>query len=342
MQLGGYKPWMSNATYFRMLEFVRARHDLEKLRSKFENDGYVIIKPEIPEDVLAGAAAFTEHVYQKCIKKVLPEDFTGECRNLHQDKYTHKTAVRELAQNYHIRAVLAALHEHEPFPFQTLNYPCTSLARTHSDYVHFAAQPLPLMSAAWVALIDVDPKAGPVFYYPGSHRLDHYDMQDFGLDRRQDGPLNYAKYQDIMTAIMERSGLKRELAVIPRGYCLIWTANLVHGGPPATIGDDGWARRRLSQVTHYFFHGSAYQWAPVASDVVENQIEYYDPASVLMKWQQGDQATPDERARMSKFRSGTCNEIPSGIPSPCAIVHRPPKVLSSVIQHNTQPGESVM
>ena len=95
--------------------------------------------------------------------------------------------------------------------------------------------------------------------YPRSHKLDAFNMQDFGLDRRQEGPLNYAKYQDIMSASMERAGYQRKLAIIPRGHCLIWAANLVHGGPPA----DTQKKPRFSQVTHYFFRGASYMWAPV-------------------------------------------------------------------------------
>ena len=258
-ELPGNARFLSSREYKEMAAFIGARHDIADLRQRFSQDGYVVFKPEIPESVLAGAAAFTEKVFKTCITKETPAPKDQKCGHMHQDKFTHVRAVRQLAMNYHIRAMLAALHKHDPFPFQTLNYPCTSLARTHSDYVHFAAQPLPLMAAAWVALIDVDPAAGPVFYYPRSHKLDAFNMQDFGLDRRQEGPLNYAKYQDIMNASMERAGYQRKLAIIPRGHCLIWAANLVHGGPPA----DTQKKPRFSQVTHYFFRGASYMWAPV-------------------------------------------------------------------------------
>ena len=283
-ELPGNASSLSSREYKEMAAFIGARHDIADLRQRFSQDGYVVFKPQIPESVLAGAAAFTEKVFKTCITKETPAQ-DQKCGHMHQDKFTHVRAVRQvnlsytaplqphalprsatrpsrraqLAMNYHIRAMLAVLHKHDPFPFQTLNYPCTSLARTHSDYVHFAAQPLPLMAAAWVALIDVDPAAGPVFYYPRSHKLDAFNMQDFGLDRRQEGPLNYAKYQDIMSASMERAGYQRKLAIIPRGHCLIWAGNLVHGGPPA----DTQKKPRFSQVTHYFFRGASYMWAPV-------------------------------------------------------------------------------
>ncbi len=329
----------STAEFGAMMNFIRQRHDLDSLRKSFNKDGFIVFKPEIPDEVLEGAAQFTQKVYEACIVGAKPAP--AECRNMHQDKYTHIPAVRELALNYHIRAMLAALHSHEAYPFQTLNYPLTSLARTHSDYVHFAAHPLPLMSAAWVALIDVDPKAGPVFYYPGSHRFDHYNMQDFGLQPRQDHPHNYAKYQDIQTKAMEESGLEKRLAIIPKGHCLIWSANLVHGGPPAETE----ALKRFSQVTHYFFRRSDYNWAPIMSDLTKDRVTYYDEESVNKKWAvETDLKTQDQLFAMSKFRESSCEDH-QGAPdstTPCDMVHRFPYVMSHLLEHHQKQGDVLM
>ena len=321
-----------------MVPFIRQKHpDFDDTKGTFSRDGYVVFKPEIPEDVLQGAHDFTEQVYNECI--VGSND--KKCRNMHQGKYTHVPAVRDLATNFHIRAMMAVLHSHEPYPFQTLNYPCTSLARTHSDYVHFAAEPQILMSAAWVALIDVQEEAGPVFYYPGSHRLDSLHMQDVGLAPRQDHPHNYARYQDVMTTYMEKLGLERKTAVIPRGHCLIWSANLVHGGPPATMG----GLKRFSQVTHYFYRRSSYNWAPIMSDVHKGDIVYYDEASVRKKWENSDDPTEQDRKfDLSKFRNGACDDHygPEGTASPCDLIHRVPFVMSDLLTHTIGDGEVLM
>ena len=97
-----------------MVSFIRQKHpDFDDIKDTFNRDGYVVFKPEIPEDVLQGAHDFTEQVYNECI--VGSND--KKCRNMHQDKYTHVPAVRDLATNFHIRAMMAVLHSHEQCPF---------------------------------------------------------------------------------------------------------------------------------------------------------------------------------------------------------------------------------
>ena len=263
----------------------------------------------------------------------------SDCRNYHQDRFADIDSVRDLAMDYDIRAMLASLHGYEPYPFQTLNYPTSSLARTHSDYIHFAAYPQPLMSAAWVALQDIHPDSGPVFYYEGSHVISPYNMQDFGLEDRTKHGLNYAKYQDIMQAHMRKSSFEYKEAVFPKGWVLIWSANLVHGGPPAK--QPGMAR--LSQVTHYFFRNSDYNWAPVASDVDNDAVTFYDEDAVNRKWSR--EGTPEERRSMSKFKVGPCNLMTKdnpNVPNPCDHAHKIPKVFSQIFDHKGEAGNDVI
>mmetsp|Transcript_31386 Transcript_31386/g.66849 ORF Transcript_31386/g.66849 Transcript_31386/m.66849 type:complete len:420 (+) Transcript_31386:212-1471(+) len=327
--------FIKSTQYTDMLKYVRERNDIEGLRHSFEEKGYIIFKPEIPEDVLEGAKKFTEDVYNTCIVNLEPPE---KCRNMHQDKFMEVEAVRKLAQNYHIRAMMAVLNGYNPYPIQTLNYPCTSLARTHSDYIHFAAHPLPLMNAAWVALIDVQPDAGPVFYHEGSHKLPFYNMQDFGLNHRGEGMYNYAKYQNFMTEAMSLHGRYYE-AVIPKGHCLIWSANLVHGGPPSATEK----KPRFSQVTHYFFHGSNYNWVPVASNLHKRKVEYYATESVLEMW---DEKIPlAKRKSLSKFVEGDCEKFTKrrdDVISPCEMQSRPPLIMSKLYEYVQQEGEVVM
>jgi len=328
---GDYKSMMKRAK-----DVVGGTKELDILRRIFERNGFVIVKPRFPEGVLEGAKEFTEKVYTTCISNPKPPK---ECVNFHQDRYTHNDGVKSLALDADVLAVLAALNGFKPYPFQTLNYPTTSKACTHSDYVHFAPHPRHLMCGVWVALQDIDPRSGPVFYYPGSHRKDFYSMQDFGLQPRQHHPHNYPKYQDIMEASMNISGLKRHTAILKKGEALIWTSNLVHGGPPPEVE----RLRRLSQVSHYFFEGADYNWAPVMSDVTEDKIIYYSEEQVKRKWHATD-VNADERFAMSKFREGHCHDssVPQGIAGPCDLPNRPPRVFSEILVHENFDGEVVM
>ena len=166
-------------------------------------------------------------------------------------------------------------------------------------------------------------------------------MQDVGLAPRQDHPHNYARYQDAMTTYMERLGLERKLAIIPRGHCLIWSANLVHGGPPATMG----GLKRFSQVTHYFYRRSSYNWEPIMSDVSKGKVVYYDETAIRRKWEfSEDPAEQDRLFEKSKFRNGACENHngPDGTLSPCDLIHRVPLVMSDLLTHTQKGGEVLM
>ena len=330
--------FVNSKEYKEMEAHIRANYDIDKLRSQFEEKGFIIFDPKIPKDVLASAKAFTQEVWDTCIAA---KHKPSSCRSYHQDRFVDQEGVKDLAQDYTVRSMLAVLHGHEPYPFQTLNYPMTSLARTHSDYIHFAGHPLPLMSACWVALMDISPDAGPVFYYEGSHKIPPYNMQDFGLEDRDQHPLNYAKYQDIMTTTMKKLGYEYKEATIPEGWALIWSANLIHGGPPPRKK----GKQRLSQVTHYFFRNSNYNWAPVASDVEKNKILYYNEWQIDMKW--SNQGFSWMRRLIPKFRWGTCTTYTSDVGrsdlvSPCSFYHGIPKVMSDIFQHKGEPGNDVI
>jgi ectoine hydroxylase-related dioxygenase (phytanoyl-CoA dioxygenase family) len=51
--------------------------------------------------------------------------------------------------------------------------------RPHQDYPYVHTPRPSFLAASWVALEDVHPDAGPLFYYPRSHRL--IEPYDFGF-----------------------------------------------------------------------------------------------------------------------------------------------------------------
>lgn len=54
------------------------------------------------------------------------------------------------------------------------------------------------------ALEDIDADNGPLIYYPGSHKLHEYSMDDFKLEP---GYHNYHKYEECIQAVVEREEL---------------------------------------------------------------------------------------------------------------------------------------
>src|SRR6185295_7491231 len=105
------------------------------------------------------------------------------------------------------------LYGRNPFPFQTLNFLRGSQQRVHSDTIHFNSKPARFMCGAWAALEDITPENGPLFYYPGSHKLPEYTYHDIGLPQ-QKGPSNqvrdYPKYEDFLERLVTVQGLRKE------------------------------------------------------------------------------------------------------------------------------------
>lgn len=185
---------------------------------------------------------------------------TGERRI--QDAWQFDEDVRAIAANNAVIDLLGKLYGRSAFPFQTLNFPVGTQQDAHSDSVHFSSLPERFMCGVWLAMEDVGPDAGPLFYYPGSHR---WPIMTNGLIGREGYGTNLNSAQDpystAWNALCDAHEAQRETFLPRKGQALIWCANLLHGGshqndPTLT---------RWSQVTHYYFEDCIY-YTPAFSD----------------------------------------------------------------------------
>ena len=84
-----------------------------------------------------------------------------------QDAWKFDADVRAIAANEVVLGLLSKLYGRAAFPFQTLNFPVGTQQEMHSDSVHFSSLPERFMCGVWLAMEDVGPDSGPLFYYPG-------------------------------------------------------------------------------------------------------------------------------------------------------------------------------
>ena len=125
------------------------------------------------------------------------------------------------------------------------------------------------MCGVWLAMEDVTAEAGPLFYYPGSHRWPV--MSNTLIGRRGFGSqLNSAQdpFAEAWTALVAAEGGEREVFLARKGQALIWCANLLHGGSAQT----NLRQTRWSQVTHYYFDDCLY-YTPAYSDEVLGALD---------------------------------------------------------------------
>jgi len=157
-----------------------------------------------------------------------------------QDAWTRHDDVRAIAANPDLLALLGRLFGRRAFPFQTLNFPVGTQQHFHADSVHFSSIPEGFMCGIWVALEDVGPEAGPLVYYPGSHRWPRLDNAQIGLRVTGRGEaINQGVYETVWRALVDSSGIAPVPFHARQGEAVIWLANLLHGGSrqmPAHVG----------------------------------------------------------------------------------------------------------
>lgn len=193
-----------------------------------------------------------------------------------QDAWKFDDDVRAIAANEAVLDLLGKLYGRRAFPFQTLNFPVGTQQDAHSDSVHFSSLPERFMCGVWLAMEDIGPDAGPLFYYPGSHR---WPIMTNALIGREGYGSDLGSAQDpyglAWQALVDASGAQIDTFQARKGQALIWCANLLHGGsrqndPRLT---------RWSQVTHYFFEDCIY-YTPAFSDEALGRLQLRELVSV--------------------------------------------------------------
>lgn len=161
------------------------------------------------------------------------------------DLYLDFDEIRRVCLKKDIVAVLASLLGDEPVLCNTLNLEKSSQQPSHIDSLYMTPLTPNHLAATWIALEDCDPKAGPLFYYPGSHKIPLYTFSN--------GQYHYvANELDAWSGYIDREissrGLKKEYFYPKKGDAFIWHANLVHGG--GEIEDSALTRKSL--ISHFF------------------------------------------------------------------------------------------
>lgn len=257
-------PWVESP-FFETLLPERGLSPEDEAHARFlHGNGYLLLESHFEPDLLDRARADVEPLFAS--------DEPDPRRSGHrfQDAWKESAAVREIAGDGAILGLLERLYGRRPVPFQTLSFSHGSEQRAHSDRIHFDSIPERFMVGVWVALEDVGPDNGTLCYYPGSHRLPHYDFDDLQLrflnHNREDALegetyADYDRYEDFVEGLMAAAGLERVELTAPKGSVLIWSAGLVHGGTPVRRpGSTRW-----SQVTHCYFQDCLY-YVPIYSN----------------------------------------------------------------------------
>ena len=237
-------------------------------------DGYLVLRNAVPEALLLAAEADLDRAYRggfadlhfECPgldpKKPTWQPVVADVPSKALDIHFFSRAIRELIFSATVTEFLGLIFENKTLVSQTLGFLRGSAQGGHQDTAYVPYTSALGFAASWIALEDVTPGGGELFYYRGSHRL-----PDFFYDGKfksifeggrfnganEAGPFSRTHYaeqinfhQRSLETNAARFGLERQVLMAKRGDALIWHADLVHGGQPISRKNT-----RKSVVTHY-------------------------------------------------------------------------------------------
>jgi phytanoyl-CoA hydroxylase len=158
--------------------------------------------------------------------------------------YLRSDDIRELALDGGLASVLEEMLGEPAVLFRSTYFPRGRARTIHIDSQDVALRRPQSLVGACVAFEDAHPDAGPVVYFPGSHKIPLYCFNDGTHHASPDEEADWFDYVDVQIRLRR---LKERRFLAKKGDVLIWHANLVHGGSP--IKDP--SRTRSSLVCRY-------------------------------------------------------------------------------------------
>lgn len=240
-----------------------------EMRESWERDGFLALQGFYSHEEVDAVEQAAREAWETSAPRIVVDDLiTGErlplarvskeARERHRfklsDLYLEQECVRGLALNERITPIIKSLLGRPPVLCNSLSFEQGSAQPDHVDSLYMTPRTPHHLVAIWVALEDCHADAGPLRYYPGSHRIQQYVFSNGSHHFVPDEmPLwdRHVRDQVAAMALEPREFLAR------KGDVFIWSAYLLHGG--SAIRDR--ARTRKSIVFHYHseedcvFHG---------------------------------------------------------------------------------------
>jgi len=245
----GEVPWLDRADAAeRLAASAQAESFPAEIRSKLEGwieDGYLVLEGHLSRDEVEEVNSDLERQFEQGRIKYHP------LGKRVVNAFEHSEPVRRAVTDPELTRLLSFILGREVNLFQTIDFFVGSEQAAHSDSFHMTTEPMGYLIAIWVALEDVDPESGPVYYYPGSHKLPYVMTEDLGEADGDLGGGKEARYAERIRSLIADRDLEPIEFTAKAGDVLIWHANLLHGG--RGIARDGATRKSL--VAHYFGSG---------------------------------------------------------------------------------------
>lgn len=244
-------PWLDRPDALEAIARKEAAGELDAAEAElcrhWHAKGFVTLEGILEDEVADGINADVERIYEA--NKHLP---IGELRYKFQDIFPASEATRQAMMHPRILDWMDRLLGDRALPYQSLSFPVSSQLGAHVDQILMTTHPPGFMAAAWFALEDVQPDAGPVYVLPGSHRLPYVGAREVGIPRGADeaecGRVYDQNYYDLMKEAVAAAAVEPHTYLSKKGDVLIWHSNLIHGAHPKERDE----ATRKSLIVHYF------------------------------------------------------------------------------------------
>ncbi len=258
-------PWFDTPGAHDHIRRRQAQEGLTDARAQLLQDlvgqGFFVRPGLIAPDLIDWVRADLEAAAAEGCQNYQP----GSGQQIHH-LHLRSEAMAHLWRHPDILDSIGMVFEAEARPCQTLSFMFGSQLLAHQDTIHLTPFPAGYMMGVWVALEDIRPGSGELFYCPGSHREPRVYAHHcgwpglFGSNKGQPGQPGQTGQSDFLRlATTAQKAFNRYADLYPtvpylpkKGDVLFWHESLLHGGFPR----QDFSISRKSVAMHYFAHGS--------------------------------------------------------------------------------------
>lgn len=220
---------------------------MEQVES-FDQQGFLRLPAFFDAALVQKASAFLEQVSRR-ESHGFRRGSSDRIVNLH----TSNLALKEIFSSSRLYDVVSDLFGYQACPCQSLTFINGSTQDAHQDTIHLTPFPRGMMCGIWIALEDVKPGSGELFYYPRSHQLPAVLCSSHAVPKVDPDVGDYSAFGRVFTPAVEallhdNPTLHASRFMAKAGDVLIWQENLIHGGAPRTEVE----QTRMSMVIHAF------------------------------------------------------------------------------------------
>lgn len=220
---------------------------LERARGYYDEQGYVVIRGLIPQDVCAAAHAgflcevkpYDGHLYRQASARSERHEFTDTGFMLNSilniqdiglpgfDRF-RAAAMGALTHDCLQRASMA-LQDEPGKIVQTMYFEGNPVTWAHQDTYYLDAEDTGRMTAAWLALEDIHPGAGRFYVYPGSHQAALPASEG-----AMDVAYNHDRYKAWILGAIKANYPRCRAPALSRGDVVFWNSKTIHGSLETT------------------------------------------------------------------------------------------------------------